>query len=237
MVLQLDNGDILELFRRYRGSRYWDQGQAHRFLSSFCQSAGSVAALRSLVPSERTIPNARAGTVGDLLPRAARLIANETLVLTHHRQGDRLPATGVVLHSAAESILALPGFGGGSALHLLRALAWANDRTNPSASHPEIDSLLGGSSPGTLSDLLRSGDVIALWHSKDHYSGDTVAPAEPYHAPRSQAAPEPEEVQDAATFSPNIDAARIAAVKREAALLGIPFCEECVKAALARGNA
>lgn len=55
----------------------------------------------------------------------------------------------------------------------------------------------------------------------------------PWDAPEP-AAPAPAAPKEEPTFPPDIDAIAIAASKREAARLGVPFCEECMKKRLAR---
>lgn len=233
MVLQLAHGDILELFERYRDSGLWNERQAQRFLATCCRSAAAVATLRSMLRYDAAAPVGRAPASGDLFARAARLIADETLVLVHHQIGDRLPGTGVPLHASTESILALPGYRSGGAHHVLRTRAWLDSDVDVCELHPEIARLVPDASAEKLDALLHSGELIPVWHTRDHYSGDSVSSEGSHRAPaRSQAPPEPEEVADAATFSPNIDAALIAEGQREAARLGLPFCEECMKAAL-----
>jgi hypothetical protein len=59
------------------------------------------------------------------------------------------------------------------------------------------------------------------------------ATAIPWDAPEP-ATPAPPAPKEEPTFPPNIDAIAIAAAKREAARLGLPFCEECMKKRLAR---
>jgi hypothetical protein len=60
-----------------------------------------------------------------------------------------------------------------------------------------------------------------------------VAPAFPLAAPRKSSSA-PARVQDPAIFPSDIDPAAIAAAQRDASRLGIPFCEECMKAKAAQ---
>jgi hypothetical protein len=57
-------------------------------------------------------------------------------------------------------------------------------------------------------------------------------PLQERRAPAPSSAPRP----DPPSFPPDADLAAIAAIQQEAAELGIPFCEECAKAAAAAGR-
>jgi hypothetical protein len=60
-----------------------------------------------------------------------------------------------------------------------------------------------------------------------------VGPAFPLDARASAPAPSPSPVPEGSTFPNDADLAAIAEVQKAAAALGIPFCEECAKAAAA----
>jgi hypothetical protein len=65
--------------------------------------------------------------------------------------------------------------------------------------------------------------------------GSGLGPAFPLEQRRQAPAPATAGA-DAPTFPPDIDPEAIAAVQRLAASQGVPFCEECLKAALAAGG-
>jgi hypothetical protein len=65
---------------------------------------------------------------------------------------------------------------------------------------------------------------------------EEAAAAIPWDAPQPST-PAPSAPKEAPTFPPDIDAVAIAAAKREAARLGVPFCEECMKKRLTRERA
>jgi hypothetical protein len=65
-----------------------------------------------------------------------------------------------------------------------------------------------------------------------------AAPAFPLApAARKSSGSAPARVEDPPVFPSDVDAEAIAATQREAARLGIPFCEECMKAKLAQATA
>jgi hypothetical protein len=64
-----------------------------------------------------------------------------------------------------------------------------------------------------------------------------VAPAFPLAPAARKSSNAPARVEDPPIFPSDIDAEAIAGAQREAAQLGIPFCEECVKAKLAQAAA
>ena len=84
---------------------------------------------------------------------------------------------------------------------------------------------------GSLRAVQRLERTAAALTSKD--SG--IGPAFPLEERRQAAAPAAAGA-DAPTFPPDADPAAIAAVQRQAASQGVPFCEECLKAALAAGG-
>lgn len=65
-------------------------------------------------------------------------------------------------------------------------------------------------------------------------AGPTAAPPPPPASPRREAAPA---AAPATTFIPTLDAAAMAAVLVQAARDGVPFCEECARAAPQNGQA
>jgi hypothetical protein len=134
-----------------------------------------------------------------------------------------------------------------SALHFLRRfcsdpLARANMRTLFAEQLPGR-SLVRSSDDDVIRDL--AGELVAgrvrVWYSAVEQTstgtGPTAAPPPPpptAGAPLRPAAPatplpQPEETD----FSPDLDIAAIAAVLKEAALDGVPFCEECLKRQMA----
>ena len=135
-----------------------------------------------------------------------------------------------------------------SALHFLRRLcsdplARANIRTVFADQLPGR-SLVRSSDDDVIRDLaweLVAGRVRVWYSAAEQAStgtGPTAAPAQPpppaARAPRQPAAPsaalpQPEETD----FSPDLDIAAIAAVLKDAALDGVPFCEECLKRQMA----
>jgi hypothetical protein len=52
-------------------------------------------------------------------------------------------------------------------------------------------------------------------------------------APPRPRPPQPEEILEEPTFPPDVDTLAIAASQKEAARLGVPFCEECARKAVA----
>jgi hypothetical protein len=87
---------------------------------------------------------------------------------------------------------------------------------------------------------------LGQWHICPHPDGqaaeaqpaDSAAPvaSQAVVVPRKQVQPEsprPAIVEDTSSFPQDADLLAIAEAQREAALLGIPFCEECEKARLA----
>ena len=81
---------------------------------------------------------------------------------------------------------------------------------------------------GSLRAVQRLERTAAALSPKD--AGPGLGPAFPLEE-RRQAPPPAAAGPDAPTFPPDADPAAIAAVQRQAASQGVPFCEECLKAA------
>jgi hypothetical protein len=116
-----------------------------------------------------------------------------------------------------------------------RLLASANYRQLDRCNDNEVLNLLGNE--------IGSGRLLLVRRKLAYHSGgggakDQPAPP-PLDAPAPPAArtPGPEPVADEPTFPAPADPVAIAAVLQEAASLGLPFCEECARKALARAAA
>ncbi|HYP14367.1 MAG TPA: hypothetical protein VEQ63_10630, partial [Bryobacteraceae bacterium] len=131
-------------------------------------------------------------------------------------------------------------------------LGWLHSLEGDSQEMLQLQKLISAANPGVLpySDggqfvqhleaLLLKGELIPVWHEKGIRSKSAPAPARSSDSTRSTSRPSSSSrelnlpPQEPATFPTNIDPAAIARAKREAARLGIPFCEECLKQAGAR---
>jgi hypothetical protein len=90
-------------------------------------------------------------------------------------------------------------------------------------------------------DQLVSGQLKVLWRFRQPLVVGTTPHAAPNVAPPPPRAawtpPAPAATPVDSTFPPDLDAAAIASVLADAARDGVPFCEECMKAAQARSDA
>ena len=78
---------------------------------------------------------------------------------------------------------------------------------------------------------------LTAWQTGTETAPTEIAPAARPTPSQSSAAPVARVVEDADTFSSQLDAAAMAAVLSDAAASGVPFCEECAKAAAAARQA
>ena len=125
------------------------------------------------------------------------------------------------------------------------ALQWANQLRSDVFAWYSLRGLLGGTFP-SLSDeqvahevawRLTSGAWVARrrvvkWVARGGASGPVDAAAFPKEDRRS-APPPPSQVPDVPSFPGDIDPEAIAEAQKQAAALGVPFCEECLKAQMA----
>ena len=125
------------------------------------------------------------------------------------------------------------------------ALQWANQFKGDMFALDALRRLLGGRFP-PLSDeqvaqevawKLTSGAWVARrrvvkWVARGGASSPADAAAFPKEDRRS-APPPPSQVPDAPLFPGDIDPEAIAEAQKQAAALGVPFCEECLRAQMA----
>jgi hypothetical protein len=83
-------------------------------------------------------------------------------------------------------------------------------------------------------ERLEAGDLKILWRRRERITIAQAPVAATPPAPRRTAAPAKPSAPTPAysTFPAGIDAAAIAQILKDAAKDGVPFCEECMKAAL-----
>jgi hypothetical protein len=104
MLFQTENGAILEIFWRERGSEPWSRVTALRFLSRYRTDRKGLQGLRWLL-SDRTEtgPTWRAPDA-DILQRTAWLIATNSVLVADYGWGeDRWPGSGFILGSSWDS--------------------------------------------------------------------------------------------------------------------------------------
>ena len=125
------------------------------------------------------------------------------------------------------------------------ALQWANQLRGDVLAWNSLRGLLGGASP-PLSDeqvahevawRLTSGAWVARRRVVKRVArGGASAPADAAAFPKEdrRSASPPSQAPDAPLFPGDIDPEAIAEAQKQAAALGVPFCEECLKAQMAQ---
>jgi hypothetical protein len=124
------------------------------------------------------------------------------------------------------------------------ALQWANQLRGDVSAWYALRGLLGGTFP--LSDEQIAHEVAwrltsGAWVARRRLvkwvaSGGETHPVDGAAFPkedRRPAPPPPSQVADAPLFPGDIDPEAIAEAQKQAAALGVPFCEECLKAQMA----
>lgn len=236
MVIRLSEGDLLEIYRRYPGSRSWSSAQALAFLRQFSRSELAMLTMRR---------HLRGASNRNLLERFAHQVSAGNIILVWHRGTDRLPGVSVVLQSPSESIVFLPKNRLNPQRDLSPALQWLLSVSDEADEMSKIRNLLSSTVAGQSYDavererfkgdverLLLCGELVPIWHERSRYVSDPGDP--PVIAPAPvQRSSQPAAVEEASTFPSNIDAAAIAAGLQAAAEIGVPFCEECLRRAAA----
>ena len=100
--------------------------------------------------------------------------------------------------------------------------------------------LTGGPLITWTSQQLHAGTLKLLWRKRARVAYATAAataPATPPPRSRPSRPPPSTPSPQYSTFPPDLDAAAVAAVLKDAARDGVPFCEECRKAQEARAGA
>jgi hypothetical protein len=125
------------------------------------------------------------------------------------------------------------------------ALQWANQLRGDVSAWYSLRGLLGGSFP-PLSDeqvahevawRLTSGAWVARRRVVKRVArGGASTPADAAAFPKEErrSASPPSQAPDAPLFPGDIDPEAIAEAQKQAAALGVPFCEECLKAQMAQ---
>lgn len=242
MVFRHENGDTLEVFLRWTGSSRWSVATARQFLSQFVQTDDAVVQIRrGLGLRLGDLPASRE----EVCYRVALMIASGALMPVQPGFEQREPGTGFVVRSGVHSVLFLRRPEVNRGTDLAAGRQWIENLLI-SGLPPDVDRLFSsavcGQMPGEsgkgglygwLESFLLAGEFLFRCHLAEAIT-DAIDGEVSFQAPsRSPAPAERSEAPESATFPSNIDAARIAALKREAARLGIPFCEECLKRALA----
>ena len=126
MILQINGGNMLELFWRQPGVRSWTHRAASDFLSRYVTRKDGLRGLRKSL-SQRSgassMLNARTSVV---IHRGASLITSGDLVVAQARFTKRVPGTGNVLGSRWNSVLLLRPEKLHTAPDIETALNWLN---------------------------------------------------------------------------------------------------------------
>jgi hypothetical protein len=125
------------------------------------------------------------------------------------------------------------------------AVQWAHQFDNDPIAKRTLRGLLGANYASRSDEhiarevarRLTSGVWIARRRLVERLSADRGRPQEAPAFPKEERRPAPQKASgpapDAPLFPTDIDPVAIAATQKQAAALGIPFCEECLKAQMA----